>query len=93
METPEHDFIGQIRFAKEKDYWVVSISIDKKYRYHHLGESILKSAMTDSKIASFKAFVQTQNEASKKMFLKLNYKFVEQVVINDKEYEVFSYDQ
>ena len=41
-ETPEHDFIGQIRFSKDNDCWLVSISIAEKYRYHHLGADILQ---------------------------------------------------
>ena len=31
-ETVDGDFIGQIRFARENADWIVSISLEKKYR-------------------------------------------------------------
>ncbi len=81
-ETDERDFIGQVRFVKNAQDWVVSISLVKKHRHKNLGKRILEKAMKMSGLKSFKAYVKTDNLSSQKLFFSLGYK------INQKETEI-----
>ncbi len=80
-ETDERDFIGQVRFVKNAQDWVVSISLEKKHRHKNLGKRILEKAMKMSGLKNFKAYVKTDNISSQKLFFSLGYK-IDQKEIN-----------
>lgn len=62
--------IGQIRFDKEKDYWLIGYSIDREYRGRGLGTEILRQGILKSDKTRFKAIVKRNNIGSLKVFKK-----------------------
>ena len=90
-ETADGDFIGQLRFARENDDWIVSISLVKEIRRRGVGQLILKQAMQMSGSRTFTAYVGKRNLPAQKMFLSLDYKCTGTKEINQKTYDVFEY--
>ncbi|MDT0649645.1 GNAT family N-acetyltransferase [Autumnicola edwardsiae] len=68
----ENEPIGQIRFDREKDYWKISYSIDRRYRGQGLGTRILELGISKIK-GKFRAWVKNGNPKSKKVFEKLGF--------------------
>ncbi len=75
-ETTEGEFVGQVRFQKQNNEWVVSISICEKFRGKKVGEYILKQAMNYSGLKRISAYVKKENFASVNLFKKEGYKEV-----------------
>lgn len=68
--------IGQIRFDKniKDNYWLISFSLDFKYRGKGFGKLILEETMILMNGYNFRALVHKDNIASKNIFEKLKFK-------------------
>lgn len=73
--------IGQIRYELEGNKAIISISIDKKFRYQGYGISLInlgcEKLFLDSKITVIHAYVKLNNQISIKTFLKAGFQNVE----------------
>lgn len=85
-ETPEGDFIAQIRFNKEDDGFVISVSIDKNFRGKGFGAKIIKEASKKLNIYPIIAYVKTDNIPSQKSFVKAGYVLDGDKLINNETY-------
>ena len=88
--------MGQVRFDKDSEYYLVDYSIDKKYRGKGLAADLLHSCIQNFKKGGelkgeLKAVVKKNNIASAKVFKKL--KFVEEPmgIIDSDEFFVFKF--
>jgi len=84
-ETPDGDFVAQIRFNKEEGF-VISVSINKNYRGKGLGANIIKEASEKFGIYPIIAYVKTDNTPSQKSFLKAGYVLSGEKIINEENY-------
>ncbi len=70
--------IGQIRFDKEKDGFIIDYSIDKKFRGKGFGQKILIQSLqkiyeAEGKNITIKATVLKSNMGSQKVFTKVGF--------------------
>jgi UDP-2,4-diacetamido-2,4,6-trideoxy-beta-L-altropyranose hydrolase len=75
-----NNFMGQVRFDKEGEKAIISISIVRRYRHLGAGMFIMKKALLYLKkhypeISKAFAFVKEENTASKKFFESLGFLF------------------
>ena len=73
-QTPDGDFAAQIRFNKEDEGFVISVSIDKNFRGKGLGAKIIEAATKKLNNYPVIAYVKTDNIPSQKSFIKAGYK-------------------
>ena len=92
-EDINHNFIGQVRFSKQDNRWVVSISLVREFRKKHLGKTILLLAITKSGIANFSAWVKKENIASLKLFESVGFVAFSEENIHGTTYKVYHYDK
>ena len=85
-ETPEGDFVAQIRFNKEEEGFVISVSIDKNFRGKGLGGKIIEEASKTLNNYPIIAYVKTNNIPSQKSFIKAGFKQDGDKIINDEKY-------
>ena len=90
-ETVTGDFVGQVRFLRDKGEWVVSISVSGSFRRRGVGAEILLSAMRKSRIRDFVAFVKAGNAASQNMFAKCGYKSMGTTTLNGESFCIWKY--
>ena len=90
-ETHEGDFVAQIRFNKEEEGFVISVSIDKNYRGKGLGKKIIEEASKKINAYPIIAYVKTGNIPSQKSFLKAGYKLSGQKTINNEIYLKYTF--
>lgn len=64
----EHFPLGQIRFDKYQDGWLISFLIDELFRGNNLGKQVVKIGINKLKPATFYAYVKSENKASIKIF-------------------------
>ena len=66
--------VGQIRFEKIDDHWVIDFSIDKSYRGRGLGQIVIKMGLSKFTVpANFVAQVKENNIPSINVFKKLGF--------------------
>jgi RimJ/RimL family protein N-acetyltransferase len=69
--------IGQIRYDLEGDEAIISISIDKKFRYQGYGYNFInlgcKKLFLDSKVSLIRAYVKSDNQISMKAFYQAGF--------------------
>jgi len=71
-------YIGQVRFDCQNGLAIIDYSIDKDHRRQGLGKEIVEKAIFEIKreylgLSIIKAEVKTDNVASNKLFVKLNF--------------------
>lgn len=65
--------LGQIRFDRYHDGWLISFMIDEVFRNNSLGKWIVENGMNVVGAGIFKAYVVKENIASNKIFESLNF--------------------
>ena len=68
IESDDGRLAGQVRFQKETEEWVVSISIAPDFRGQHLGDAFLSEAIRLSKVSPLRAVVRHNNIPSLRLF-------------------------
>lgn len=68
VEAEDGRFAGQVRFQKNDDVWVVSISIAQEFRGRHLAAAFLFEAMKQSGVFPIRAVVRCDNAPSMTLF-------------------------
>jgi RimJ/RimL family protein N-acetyltransferase len=85
--------IGIIRFEKSSDGFIISYSIDKKYRGSGFGTIILEKGMENlNKIVInpvFLGYVKKGNIASEKIFNKFGFTLKSNEIINNIEFNIY----
>lgn len=84
-ETPEGDFVAQIRFNKEEGF-VISVSIDKNFRGRGFGAKIIEEATKELNNFPIIAYVKPDNIPSQKSFIKAGFVLEGKKIINDETY-------
>ena len=79
-EDARGSFVGQIRFNRRGEHWIVSISIATEFRGQGLSAALLRDAMAQIPDGSFIAEIASGNEASKRLFASAG--FVEDASLN-----------
>lgn len=74
VEDKNGKFIGQLRFDKKNDEFVVSVSIVPEFRGKGLASEILSAAIKQSNLKNLTAYIFDYNEASKTVFEKVGFK-------------------
>jgi len=74
--------LGQIRYEKKADYWIIDYSIDIKHRGNGLGQYIIKETMAYFTNTCLCAKVKIDNIASYSVFVKLAFKKVNEYELN-----------
>ena len=85
--------VGQIRYDRKDDYFLIDYSIDQEYRGMGYGKKILKKTLpfiTEFKM-KIRAIVKSDNLGSIKVFNALNFKFVKKLSLDDIDYHQFEY--
>jgi spore coat polysaccharide biosynthesis protein SpsF len=75
--------IGQIRFEKKEDRWIVSYLIDENFRNKGFGYQIIKIGLENMGRGQYLARVKKSNISSIKIFNKLNFREVKNDPGND----------
>ena len=70
---PGGDFVGQIRFNRRADQWLVSISIASAYRGRGLAKALLLDAMSRVPQETFVAEIAESNTASIRLFASVGF--------------------
>ena len=74
VEDKNGKFMGQLRFDKQNDDFVVSVSISPEFRGKGLASEILSEAIKKSGLKNLSAYIFDFNEASKNAFEKAGFK-------------------
>lgn len=74
VEDKNGKFMGQLRFDKQNDDFVVSVSIAPEFRGKGLASEILSEAIKKSGLKNLSAYIFDFNEASKNAFEKAGFK-------------------
>ena len=90
-ETSEGKFIAQIRFDKEYDYFVISVSINKLFRGKGYGADLIKEATKKLNKYPVVAYVKPDNIPSQKAFVKAGYIYQESDIIRNEPFERYIY--
>ena len=70
---PGGDFVGQIRFNRRADQWLVSISIASAYRGRGLAKALLLDAMSRVPQETLVAEIAESNTASIRLFASVGF--------------------
>ena len=79
FESKQGHPVGQIRFEKTKEKWIIDYSVDKYFRGLGLGNIILKKSISKFKSGEFQAEVKKENKASIKTFIRIGFN---QIIVN-----------
>ncbi len=74
VEDKNGKFMGQLRFDKQNDDFVVSVSVAPEFRGKGLASEILSEAIKKSGLKNLSAYIFDFNEASKNAFEKAGFK-------------------
>ena len=74
VEDTNGNFIGQLRFDKHDEEFVVSVSISSEFRGKGLASEILTEAIKKSGLKKISAYIFDFNDISKKLFEKVGFK-------------------
>ena len=86
VETPDGDLIAQVRFNKENNENIISVSITKDFRGKGLGAEVISESSQKTKLSPIFAYVKENNIASKRAFIKAGYIEKEFAQINNELY-------
>ncbi len=89
VEDENENFISQVRFNKEDEELIISVSINKNFRGHGLGWQIISEVSQKNGNYPIVAYIKVDNIPSKKSFLKAGYIFKEKKIINGEYYEKY----
>lgn len=78
--------LGQIRFDKYQNGWLISFLIDELFRGMGLGTIIVQKGIEMLNPENFYAYVKTNNEASNRIFKNLSFVEIESDVANTKKW-------
>lgn len=92
-ETPDGEFIGQVRFFQKKVENIVSISLCETFRARHLGKELLTEAVKRMPQGVYTAYIRSSNIASQKMFERTGFQVVRHVQINNQSYKVYQHEK
>lgn len=93
IEDNNKNFIGQIRFAKEQNSWITSISLCTAYRGQGIAAIALIKALKKLKQSPVIALIKPTNIASFKSFSTAGFKLYSEKTINNISYKVLKYEQ
>ncbi len=83
----EEDFpIGQIRFDKTEEGWLINFMIDENFRGNGFGFLIVKMGITELQENSFIAYVKEHNIASNNIFKRLQFKEITSDITGTKKW-------
>jgi UDP-2,4-diacetamido-2,4,6-trideoxy-beta-L-altropyranose hydrolase len=92
-ETPDGEFIGQVRFFQKKMENIVSISLCETFRARHIGTQILTEAVKEIPQRICTAYIRILNIASQKMFERAGFQVIRHVQINNQNYKVYQHEK
>lgn len=72
-ESADGELIGQVRFEKREDGWLISISLVAEFRGKGLAQIVLIKAMEISEQQSFIAEICSDNDASLSLFKRCGF--------------------
>jgi UDP-2,4-diacetamido-2,4,6-trideoxy-beta-L-altropyranose hydrolase len=81
--------VGQIRYDKQDDAWIIDYSIEDCFRGFGLGKELLKKTIPFFADFKLRAFVNTTNIASICLFKRQNFKFLHEEKIANENYLIF----
>lgn len=81
--------VGQIRYDRKDDHWLIDYSIDKAHRSKGLGKLMIKNTLTHLNSERITALVKTGNIGSIKSFESLLFNEKKELVIDGETYKVF----
>jgi RimJ/RimL family protein N-acetyltransferase len=81
--------VGQIRYDRGYEGWVIDYSIDKRFRGKGFGKLIVRTTLNNVRPEKVKALVKVSNVSSTKCFESLLFREAGIEVITDTEYKVF----
>lgn len=84
------EFIGAVRLVlKEDGFYEVSISISSDFRGKGFSSLVLEKAIKISSATKLVAYIFGKNLISKKLFIKLDFRCIDTIVINDMNVEKY----
>ncbi len=86
--SEQNDFIGQVRFDKQEEKWVTSISLLGKWRKKGYALHILTLAFEQIALPLVFAYIKSSNIASQKVFIRAGYQHNETISIRHEIYHV-----
>lgn len=89
FEDKAGNFVAQVRFNKENEEFVISVSLEKNFRGKGLAAHIIKTASEKFGKYPLSAYIKKNNIPSVKAFIKAGYVFVEEKVINNEIYNKY----
>lgn len=83
--------VGQIRYDRKDDYWVIDYSVDLKHRGIGFGKLLIEKTLLFFEKNKIRAMVKKENLASANIFVSLNFNFVKPTTMNNEYYHVFEH--
>lgn len=81
--------VGQVRFDRESDEAVISVTVDNRYRGLGLGSLLIRKASQRlfdvTKISRIHAYIKRDNDASKRTFLNAGYEETSKEIVQGHE--------
>ena len=89
FEDKAGNFVAQVRFNKEDEEFVISVSLEKDFRGKGLAANIIKIASEKFGKYPIVAYIKKNNIPSAKSFAKAGYVPVGEKIINNEKYDKF----
>jgi len=86
----DQDNLGQLRLDKEGEFWIISYTVDERFRGQGWGKIIVQQIVRNFPQLSMKALVKEGNIPSIKIFEKCGFQRDNDVRINDQAFLVFT---
>lgn len=93
VESEEGEFIGQVRFKKEEDFWITSISVCSDFRGQGLGSLMLQVALEQMIGHVVIAYIRENNVPSQRIFTKAGFVFQNTKEIEGEIYKLYRYER
>lgn len=91
VKDEQSNFVGNVKFEKERDSFIVGVQIKEEFRGKGLAKIIIKDAterfLNENNADQVIAFIKKENIASYKSFLKSNY--VLQKIVKKNSFDCF----
>ena len=81
--------VGQIRYDKQHDDWLIDYSVDSKYRGFGFGKMLVEKTLDFFKEEKISAAVKKENIASENVFKSLKFNETESEIIKNETYKKF----
>lgn len=91
VESTDGHFVAQVRFKKEEQGWLTSISIHSAFRGKKLGDSVLRLALSQMPLETIWAWVKETNIASQRIFEKAGFCYSGMKTIENENYLIFKH--